>query len=148
MIKEMIRNWLFPQVDEVRPVRREQGVITEVFEQNWTERDAKWLQDFLNSEPGAKFRALLLNTKAELCQRAAFAGSDDDRKMFAAHAKALDTLIYNLTTLAGGVNTIKESLSSLGVLGASPLSQEDYQAAIDRMASGERYDGADVMGVR
>jgi len=144
-IKRRIRNWLFPEgpPKEARP-----DTITEVFSAEWDNRDSRILQDFLNTESGGKFRALLLNTKAELCQNAAFSNSEDDRKMNAAHAKALDSLLYNLTTLAGGVNSIQESLSSLGVLGAGAMSQEDYQAALDRMATGERYDGADVMGVR
>lgn len=148
-IKEWLRNWLdietVPVNSSLSEVKSEfQGV----FEISWSERDALALQSFMNSEPGAKFRANLFNARAKVCQEAAFAKTEEERKTGAAHAKAIDTLINELTILAGSVNPIQDSLSSLGVLGAEQMQADDLVKAFNRMASGERYDGADVMGVQ
>ena len=148
-IKEWLRKWLgietVPASSYPSPVKSEfQGV----FEIDWTERDAIALQGFMNSEPGAKFRANLFNCRAKICQDAAFAQTEEERKSSASHARAIGSLIEQLTILSGNVTPIKESLSSIGVLGAEHMEPEELHKAFNRLTSGERYDGADVLGIK
>lgn len=142
-IKKWLRNWL--GIETEQPKR---SVLAEVFEINWTDRDALWLRETMNSDPGIKFRMKLNNLNAGICQQAAFAATEEQRKELSAVAKALSAITSELTTAAQGSNPTQESLSTYGVLGAEGMTEDDIQNAFKRMAAGERYDGADVLGVR